>query len=42
MRMYERGEVRPFVDKTFKFDDAPASHHYIHDRKARGKVLLVP
>jgi NADPH:quinone reductase-like Zn-dependent oxidoreductase len=42
MRMYERGEVRPFVDKSFKFDDAPASHHYIHDRKARGKVVLVP
>ncbi|HEY1960737.1 MAG TPA: medium chain dehydrogenase/reductase family protein [Polyangiaceae bacterium] len=42
MRMYERGEVRPFVGKTFKFDDAPQAHHHIHDRKARGKVLLVP
>jgi NADPH:quinone reductase-like Zn-dependent oxidoreductase len=42
MRMYERGEVRPFVDKTFKFEDAPNAHHYIHERKARGKVLLVP
>jgi len=42
MKMYERGEVRPFVDKSFKFDDAPAAHHHIHDRKARGKVLLVP
>lgn len=40
--MYERGEVRPFVDKSFKFDDAPAAHHYLHDRKARGKVVLVP
>jgi NADPH:quinone reductase-like Zn-dependent oxidoreductase len=42
MRMYERGEVRPFVDKTFPFAEAPAAHHYLHDRKARGKVLLVP
>jgi len=40
--MYERGEVRPFVDKSFKFDDAPAAHHYLHDRKARGKMVLVP
>ena len=24
------------------FDDAPAAHHYIHDRKAIGKVVLVP
>jgi synaptic vesicle membrane protein VAT-1 len=42
MRMYERGEVRPFVDKVFKFDEAPLAHHHIHDRKARGKVLLAP
>ncbi len=42
IRMYERGEVRPFVDKTFSFADAPKAHHYLHDRKARGKVLLTP
>jgi NADPH:quinone reductase-like Zn-dependent oxidoreductase len=42
MKMYDRGEVRPYVDKTFSFDDAPKAHHYIHERKARGKVLLVP
>ena len=42
MAMYGRGEVRPFVDKTFTFADAPKAHHYLHDRKARGKVLLVP
>ena len=40
--MYEAGEIKPHVDKTFRFDDAPAAHHYIHDRKAIGKVLLVP
>jgi len=42
MTMYERGEIRPHVDKSFKFEEAPAAHHYIHDRKAKGKVLLVP
>ncbi len=40
--MYQRGEIRPFVDKTFPFVEAPAAHHYIHDRKAKGKVLLTP
>jgi NADPH:quinone reductase-like Zn-dependent oxidoreductase len=42
IQMWERGEIRPHVDRTFKFDDAPAAHHYLHDRKARGKVLLAP
>lgn len=42
VRMYEAGQIRPFVDKTFSFDDAPAAHQYLHDRKARGKLLLVP
>ena len=42
MRMYERGEIHPHVDKTFKFEEAAAAHHYLHDRKAKGKVLLVP
>jgi NADPH:quinone reductase-like Zn-dependent oxidoreductase len=40
--MYERGEIKPYVSKTFKFEDAAAAHQYIHDRKAVGKVLLVP
>ena len=25
-----------------QIDEAPAAHQYIHDRKAKGKVLLVP
>ena len=40
--MYERGEIHPFVDKTFPFAEASKAHHYLHDRKARGKVLLTP
>jgi NADPH:quinone reductase-like Zn-dependent oxidoreductase len=40
--MYGRGELRPHVDRTFSFDSAAAAHHWLHDRKAVGKVLLVP
>jgi NADPH:quinone reductase-like Zn-dependent oxidoreductase len=40
--MYKKGQIQPRVDKTFSFDDAPLAHHYIHDRKAKGKVVLVP
>jgi synaptic vesicle membrane protein VAT-1 len=42
LRMYEAGQIKPHVDKTFPFADAAAAHHHIHDRKAIGKVLLVP
>jgi len=40
--LYEQGKIHPRVDRTFSFADAPAAHHYLHDRKAIGKVLLVP
>lgn len=40
--MYKKGQIHPRVDKTFTFDEAPLSHHYLHDRKAKGKVVLVP
>lgn len=39
---YERGEIKPHVDRSFTFDEAPAAHQFIHDRKAVGKVLLTP
>jgi NADPH:quinone reductase-like Zn-dependent oxidoreductase len=42
VELYERGQIKPHVGRTFRFDDAPAAHQYIHDRKAVGKVLLVP
>lgn len=42
LEMYEAGQIAPHVDRTFRFDEAPAAHHHIHDRKAIGKVLLVP
>jgi NADPH:quinone reductase-like Zn-dependent oxidoreductase len=40
--MYQAGQIRPHVDRTFRFSEAAAAHHYLHDRKAKGKVLLVP
>ena len=42
LSMYEAGQIAPTVARTFRFDEAPAAHHYLHDRKAIGKVLLVP
>lgn len=39
---YERGQVRPHVDRTFSFEEAADAHAYIEDRKNTGKVLLVP
>lgn len=42
MRMYEAGQIKPYVDRTFPFSEAAAAHHYLHDRKARGKILFVP
>jgi NADPH:quinone reductase-like Zn-dependent oxidoreductase len=42
LRMFEAKEIAPHVDRTFRFEDAANAHHYLHDRKAMGKVLLVP
>lgn len=40
--LWQRGVVRPHVDKTFPFAEAAAAHHYIQDRRNFGKVLLTP
>jgi NADPH:quinone reductase-like Zn-dependent oxidoreductase len=42
MEMYQKGEIAPLVDRAFPFTEAAAAHQYIHDRKSKGKVLLVP
>jgi NADPH:quinone reductase-like Zn-dependent oxidoreductase len=42
LEMYEQGLLEPRVDRLFSFAEAGAAHQYIHDRKACGKVLLVP
>lgn len=40
--LWTQGVVRPQIARTFGFEEAAAAHHYIHDRKNIGKVLLVP
>ena len=42
LKMYDQGDVRPHVDRTFSFAEAAAAHRYIEDRKNTGKVLLTP
>ena len=42
MALYEAGAIEPHVGGTFSFDEAPAAHHFLHERKAIGKVLLIP
>jgi NADPH:quinone reductase-like Zn-dependent oxidoreductase len=36
------GRIEPIVAKAFPFDEAPAAHRYIHERRNVGKVVLVP
>ena len=40
--LYASGEIKPHIDRSFRFEEAAAAHHHIHDRKAVGKVVLVP
>lgn len=42
LELYNEGKIKPRVDRTFPFTEAAAAHHFIHDRKAIGKVLLTP
>jgi NADPH:quinone reductase-like Zn-dependent oxidoreductase len=37
-----RGRIRPHVDRVFTFQQAAAAHHYLHERRNIGKVVLVP
>jgi len=42
MGLWEIGAIKPKIARVFKFDEAPAAHHFIQDRKNIGKVLLKP
>ncbi len=42
IRGVEEGWVRPYVDRTFKFEEAGEAHSYIESRRNIGKVVLVP
>lgn len=41
-RLYNDGKIKPHVGATFALGDAAAAHHYIHERRNLGKVLLIP
>jgi NADPH:quinone reductase-like Zn-dependent oxidoreductase len=40
--LWAQGAIKPKIARTFAFDEAPAAHHFIQDRKNIGKVLLIP
>jgi synaptic vesicle membrane protein VAT-1 len=40
--LWDNGVIKPKIARVFKFDQAPAAHHFIQDRKNIGKVLLKP
>jgi len=42
MRLYDRGLIKPHVDRSFAFEDAAEAHAYIEAGQNKGKVLLTP
>lgn len=36
------GQIRPVIDRVFSFEEAATAHHYIQDRRNKGKVILRP
>jgi NADPH:quinone reductase-like Zn-dependent oxidoreductase len=42
LRLWQAGAIAPHVDRAFPFEQAAAAHHTLHDRKAKGKIVLVP
>jgi NADPH:quinone reductase-like Zn-dependent oxidoreductase len=41
MGMYAKGLLKPHVDATFPPERAGEAHQYMHDRKNKGKVVIV-
>lgn len=37
MGLWEKGAIKPKIARAFKFDEAPATHHFIQDRKNIGQ-----
>lgn len=38
---YDEALFRPHIDRTFDLDEAKAAHDYLHERKNKGKVVLL-
>ncbi|MGI9350275.1 MAG: NADPH:quinone oxidoreductase family protein [Rhizobiaceae bacterium] len=39
---YQSGKIKPHVERTFALEEAVAALEHIHNRKASGKIALVP
>jgi len=42
LELYEQGEIKPHVDRSFPFEQAAEAHAYIEAGQNVGKVLLTP
>ena len=42
LRCFDKGLLRPVVDRVFPMSEAAAAHTYLTDKKQFGKVVLVP
>lgn len=42
MALYERGFIRPHIDKVFPLEEAARAHAYLEQGRNLGKVLLAP
>ena len=40
--LYDEGKIKPFVTDTYSLDDAPAAIAALGERKAKGKVVVLP
>jgi NADPH:quinone reductase-like Zn-dependent oxidoreductase len=40
MRALNAGAIKPVVRAEYSLEDAPKAHHFIHDCKNIGKVVL--
>lgn len=40
-KLYSAGHIKPHIGATFPLSEAVQAHHFIHERKNLGKVLLV-
>ena len=39
---YDEALLRPYIDKTFRFEEAVDAHRYVQEGKNLGKVVLIP
>jgi NADPH:quinone reductase-like Zn-dependent oxidoreductase len=40
--LIEAGKVTPVIDRTYPLRDAPEAIRYLHEGRARGKVVVTP